>query len=96
MDVYAQIWVRIFYEHFKILSNLHLSYYSVVDEDCFRYTGKFEKCHIPRRGNLLTSRCRQPLNKDRKDKYKVAPAYRLGNETDVMYEIIHSGPVQGN
>lgn len=30
------------------------------------------------------------------NKYKVGPAYRLGNETDIMYEIMKSGPVQGN
>lgn len=27
--------------------------------------------------------------------YKVGPAYRLGNETDIMQEILTSGPVQG-
>lgn len=32
---------------------------------------------------------------ERTEKYRVAPAYRLGNETDIMYEIYKSGPVQG-
>lgn len=69
--------------------------FRVVDEKCFPYTGKPEKCHIPRRGTLRSARCSPAANPDRKDKYRVAPAYRLGNETDIMYEIIHSGPVQG-
>lgn len=68
---------------------------SVVDEKCLPYTGRNEKCHIPRKGNLKTARCLPSSNPDRTDKYRVAPAYRLGNETDIMYDIIHSGPVQG-
>lgn len=32
---------------------------------------------------------------ERTDKYRTGPAYRLGNETDIMYEIYKSGPVQG-
>lgn len=39
--------------------------------------------------------CRPPANPLRKELYKVGPAYRLGNETDIMVEILTSGPVQG-
>lgn len=69
--------------------------FRIVDEKCFPYSGGERGCHIPRKGNLLTARCSPPRNVDRKEKYKVGPAYRLGNETDIMYEIIQSGPVQG-
>lgn len=27
--------------------------------------------------------------------YKMGPAYSLNNETDIMWEIFHYGPVQG-
>jgi len=70
--------------------------FGIVDEPCFPYVGTNEKCHIPRKANLLTARCpptTSPLV-DRKDFYRVAPAYRLRNETDIMYEITQSGPVQ--
>lgn len=69
--------------------------FGLVDEDCFPYTATNEKCRIPRRGDLATARCNLPVLVDRRSKYKVAPAYRIGNETDIMYEIFHSGPVQG-
>ncbi|KYB26628.1 Tubulointerstitial nephritis antigen-like [Tribolium castaneum] len=66
----------------------------LVDEQCFPYSATNEKCRIPRRGDLVTANCQLPTNVDRRSKYKVAPAYRVGNETDIMYEILHSGPVQ--
>lgn len=68
---------------------------SLVDEDCFPYSGTTEKCRIPRRGDLRSAGCDLPINVERTDKYRTAPAYRLGNETDIMYEIYKSGPVQG-
>lgn len=52
-------------------------------------------CKIGRKGNLLQSGCRPPTKVNRKSRYRVGPAYKLGNETDIMYEIIRSGPVQG-
>lgn len=70
--------------------------YSVVDEDCYPYKGKEDKCRIPRRGSWKHTHCPLPDNPQRKEMYKVSPAYRLGNETDIMYEIIENGPVQGN
>lgn len=66
----------------------------MVDEECFPYRGEKVQCTIPKRGNLL-SKCKPPPNPYRTEKYRVAPAYRLGNETDIMYEIMKSGPVQG-
>lgn len=66
-----------------------------MDEDCFPYSGTTEKCRIPRRGDLRSAGCDLPINVERTDKYRTAPAYRLGNETDIMYEIYKSGPVQG-
>lgn len=68
--------------------------FGIVDERCLPYQARTEKCHLPRRGNLLTARCTPPTHVDRKEYYRVGPAYRLGNETDIMQEILTSGPVQ--
>lgn len=73
---------------------LYFRKYGIVDDNCYPYTGHDEKCRIPKKGNLFTARCSSPYNVDRREKYKVGPAYRLGNETDIMYEIFESGPVQ--
>ncbi|XP_048518010.1 tubulointerstitial nephritis antigen-like [Dendroctonus ponderosae] len=69
--------------------------YGVVDEDCFPYTGNNNTiCSIRRFGPLRASGCTPPRYSERTGRYKVGPAYRLGNETDIMYEIMRSGPVQ--
>ncbi|KAK4885881.1 hypothetical protein RN001_002152 [Aquatica leii] len=73
---------------------LFLRKYGLVDERCYPYVGHDETCNIPKKGNLYTARCTPPFNVGRKEKYKVGPAYRLGNETDIMFEIMESGPVQ--
>ncbi|XP_017768162.1 PREDICTED: tubulointerstitial nephritis antigen-like [Nicrophorus vespilloides] len=73
---------------------MFLKKFGVVNEECLPYTGSTGKCGIPVNGNLLTARCIPPENKYRKDYYRTAPAYRLGNETDIMFEIMKSGPVQ--
>lgn len=75
--------------------------YSVVDEPCYPYTagsGFLERCRLPKRANLLTARCNPPAHPQtvfRTDLYRMGPAYRLGSEQDIMYEIMESGPVQG-
>jgi hypothetical protein len=38
--------------------------------------------------------CDLPFN-GRETLYKMGPAYSLNNETDIMWEIYHYGPVQG-
>ncbi|KAG5882215.1 hypothetical protein JTB14_024726 [Gonioctena quinquepunctata] len=68
--------------------------YGLVDEECFPYVGRNEPCIIKKQGTLARAGCKQPLWADRKLRYSVGPAYRLGNETDIMYEITKSGPVQ--
>ncbi|XP_022913750.1 uncharacterized peptidase C1-like protein F26E4.3 [Onthophagus taurus] len=68
--------------------------FGLVDNDCFPYKGTNEKCPFPRSGNLKTARCAQPTNEFRTDRYMVSPAHRVANESDIMYEIMHSGPVQ--
>ncbi|XP_025835543.1 tubulointerstitial nephritis antigen-like [Agrilus planipennis] len=68
--------------------------FGIVDENCFPYTGQEETCRFPRKYNLIQSGCVPPFGVNRKEKYKVAPAYRLRNETDIMNDIIKSGPVQ--
>ncbi|XP_044746629.1 tubulointerstitial nephritis antigen-like [Coccinella septempunctata] len=66
----------------------------LVDEDCFPYEGYDKECAIDIFGDLRANGCRIPANSQRTSKYVTAPAYRLGNETDIMYEIMVSGPVQ--
>lgn len=68
--------------------------YGVVDEQCFPYTGRNTTCSIRRLGPLRAAGCVPPKYSERTERYKVGPAYRLGNETDIMYEIMRSGPVQ--
>ncbi|XP_063990009.1 tubulointerstitial nephritis antigen-like isoform X2 [Diachasmimorpha longicaudata] len=68
--------------------------FGVVDEGCYRWSGINDKCKIRKRTNLKAAGCRRPPNPLRTELYKVGPAYRLGNETDIMQEIIISGPVQ--
>lgn len=69
--------------------------FRLVDEECFPYEATDKKCTIKKKGRLLEAGCSAPPYKDRKNRYTVSPAYRLGNETDIMYEITRSGPVQG-
>jgi hypothetical protein len=69
--------------------------FGLVDEQCFPYTASNEKCKVLRKGGLAEAKCKLPELVDRKSKYKVAPAYRIGNETDIMHDIMTSGPVQG-
>lgn len=79
---------------------LFLRKFGVVDEPCYPYTaasGFLERCRLPKRSNLLTARCNPPAHPQtvlRTDLYRMGPAYRLGSEQDIMYEIMESGPVQ--
>ncbi|KAL1501190.1 hypothetical protein ABEB36_006567 [Hypothenemus hampei] len=69
--------------------------YGIVDEQCFPYTGNnFTTCSVRRSGPLRAAGCTPPKYSERTERYKVGPVYRLGNETDIMYEILKSGPVQ--
>nr|CAD7401233.1 unnamed protein product [Timema cristinae] len=75
---------------------LYLRKFGVVSEECYPYQssgGETGRCRLPKNGNLVSASCR-PLLKSRTDFYKVGPAYRLGDEQDIMYEIMESGPVQ--
>lgn len=69
--------------------------HSLVDEKCYPWKGMHDQCKLQKRTNLEAAGCRAPANPLRKELYKVGPAYRLGNETDIMREILTSGPVQG-
>lgn len=66
----------------------------LVDEECYPYTGFQGKCKIQQYGDLRTAGCRLPSHGLRTSKYVTTPAYLLKNETDIMYEIMTSGPVQ--
>lgn len=69
--------------------------FRLVDEDCFPYKANNTACTIKKKGRILEAGCKPPSSKYRKNRYTVSPAYRLGNETDIMFEITRSGPVQG-
>lgn len=77
------------------VSFFFFSCHSLVDEQCYPWKGVYEQCKLQKRTNLEAAGCRAPANPLRKELYKVGPAYRLGNETDIMREILTSGPVQG-
>ncbi|XP_076655860.1 putative peptidase C1-like protein F26E4.3 [Halictus rubicundus] len=68
--------------------------FGLVDESCYPWTGSSEQCKIRKRSDLRSAGCPASSNSLRTDLYKVGPAYRLGNETDIMQEILRSGPVQ--
>lgn len=70
-------------------------FYRLVNEQCYPWTGKNDKCKLKKKTNLKSAGCQRSSNPLRQELYKVGPAYRLGNETDIMQEIITSGPVQG-
>ena len=67
----------------------------MVDEDCFKYTAREEKCRINSYQNLYENRCFSPVNENRTDFYRMAPAYRLKRESQIMNDIMTHGPVQG-
>ncbi|KYN30198.1 putative peptidase C1-like protein F26E4.3 [Trachymyrmex cornetzi] len=73
---------------------LFMRKFGLVDKDCYPWTGKNDQCKLRKRSNLQAAGCRKPPNPLRTELYKVGPAYRLGNETDIMQEILTSGPVQ--
>ncbi|XP_043268904.1 tubulointerstitial nephritis antigen-like [Venturia canescens] len=68
--------------------------FGLVDEDCYPWVGRNEACRLRKKNTLRTAHCRNPPNPLRTGLYQVGPAYRLGNETDIMQEILTSGPVQ--
>ncbi|XP_005176436.1 tubulointerstitial nephritis antigen-like [Musca domestica] len=65
----------------------------VLDETCYPYVGRRESCKVHRH-SLSANGCRPAAGVDRDGLYKVGPAYSIQNETDIMAEIFHSGPVQ--
>lgn len=68
----------------------------VVSDQCFPYEGKNTPCPYKRRGvgKLISATGCLPEFPSRKKFYATGPAYRLGNETDIMEEIYRNGPVQ--
>lgn len=73
---------------------LFMRKFGLVEESCYPSTGSDEECKLRKRTDLRGAGCPPPSNSLRTELYKVGPAYRLGNETDIMQEILTSGPVQ--
>ena len=74
---------------------MFLIFYSVLDANCYPYIGARDTCKVHhRRRSLSDNGCRPAPGVDRDDLYTVGPAYSIKNETDIMAEIFHSGPVQ--
>ncbi|XP_063388196.1 tubulointerstitial nephritis antigen [Cydia fagiglandana] len=67
--------------------------HGLVEEKCFPYTAKTERCPYQPHGDLIQDGCR-PKDPRRTSRYKVGPPYRLVKEEDIMYDIRESGPVQ--
>ena len=84
--------------NFKKQNNNKLLTFSGVDEDCYPYVAKINTCRLPekRKSSLRSLGCSLPTKVARTDLYKMGPAYSLNNETDIMWEILHNGPVQGD
>jgi len=69
--------------------------FSVADEDCYPYEALVGRCRAKKTDNLETLGCKLRENTVQDGLYKMGPAYSLNNETDIMWEIYHYGPVQG-
>ena len=70
-----------------------------MNEECFPYQGvENVKCKIPlRKRTLVASGCVPPRSPAKRiHRYHVSPPHLLGNETDIIYDIMNSGPVQGS
>lgn len=72
-----------------------MPFFSVADEDCYPYEASVGRCRAKKNDNLRTLQCALPDNRH-DGFYKMGPAYSLNNETDIMFEIFHYGPVQGD
>ena len=70
--------------------------FRVADETCYPYEASVGRCRAKKNDNLRTMQCEVPENRQTEALYKTGPAYSLNNETDIMWEIFHYGPVQGN
>ncbi|XP_034187639.1 tubulointerstitial nephritis antigen-like [Osmia lignaria lignaria] len=68
--------------------------FGLVDEHCYPWRASNDQCRLRKRTDLMGAGCAPPKNPLRTELYKVGPAYRLANETDIMEEILTSGPVQ--
>lgn len=66
-----------------------------MDEGCFPYSAVPSHCKVQRTSTLSSIGCQLPTAVPRDHMYRVGPAYSLNNETDIMIEIMESGPVQG-
>lgn len=74
---------------------LGIIYSSVLDEDCYPYVGHRDTCKVHYKSRSLSANgCSPSSGVSRDDFYTVGPAYSIRNETDIMAEIYHSGPVQ--
>lgn len=67
----------------------------MVDEECLPYVGETSRCKVKRYDTLSSAGCKLPTKVPRDHLYRVGPAYSLNNESDIMIEIMESGPVQG-
>ncbi|CRL06874.1 CLUMA_CG019566, isoform A [Clunio marinus] len=72
----------------------YLNRYGVADEDCYGYEAEVGRCRVKKGDNLQTLMCSIPEERAHDGFYKMGPAYSLNNETDIMWEIFHYGPVQ--
>lgn len=69
--------------------------FRLVDDECYPYVGETSRCKVKRYDTLKSAGCTLPTKVPRENLYRVGPAYSLNNESDIMLEIMESGPVQG-
>lgn len=68
----------------------------MVSDNCYPWEGSVSECRVPRYKKPMDARCPSSNFIENDELHRVGPVYRLGTQEDIMYEIVHSGPVQGN
>lgn len=71
-----------------------IRYYGLVSDECYPWEGSLSDCRVTRHKKPMDAQCPSSYGVERAELHRVGPVYRLGTEEDVMYEIVHSGPVQ--
>lgn len=95
LELFPENWVRCYRLRLITENHKRIRFHSIVDDDCFPYIAASNKCKVRRTDTLASAGCRLPTKTNRNHLYRVGPAYSLNNETDIMIEIMESGPVQG-
>lgn len=83
--------IHVFIQNFLFIMKF---FHRLVDENCYPYQANQSSCPFRLESDLIKDGCK-PVVPERRERYKVGPPVRLAQEKDVMYDIFHSGPIQG-